>query len=127
MSKSAAPAESDRGRSAATYRALLLASVFFVAALLLTLLLGEPLDARVLILYAGAGLFVGGLVTAVSERRPARGDTSAGHLRAQPTREQLERRRLIVFAVAAILAPIWSLTGRGATVRRIAHLDQPST
>jgi heme/copper-type cytochrome/quinol oxidase subunit 4 len=145
-----------------------LSAVFVAAALIFTVLLGEPLDARVLLLYAGVGLFVGGMVTAISERRRGNGDTLVGDVRAQKqkqTRDQLERRRrgqsitavvgpalfivlaavsiwlffdqeishrvqaiafVIIFVVAAILAPLWTLTARRATDRRIAELDQTS-
>lgn len=165
MSQSAIPTESGRGRgrSSGVYRSLALAAAFFAAALLLTLLLGEPLDARVLILYAGVGLFVGGIATAVSERRRANGGTPVGRAGSQLTLAQLSRRRrgqtiaavvgpllflalaamsiwlffdqetshrvqaivfLIVFVVAAIVAPLLSLAARRTTDRRIAELGQ---
>jgi len=105
LSKPARSEEPGRGRSAATYRALLLAAVFFVAAVLFALLRGEPLDARILILYAGVGLFVGGLVTAFSERRREKGDASAPRGPMPQTQEYLERRRRWQ-TITAVVGPL---------------------
>ncbi|MEO6827476.1 MAG: hypothetical protein ABI255_03650 [Microbacteriaceae bacterium] len=92
MSQSTPIPEPGPGRYAGTYRALISAAIFFVAALVFGLIQGKPLDGRLLISYAGVGLFVGGMTTALGQRRQRNG-LPTGRASTPQTRPGLERRR----------------------------------
>lgn len=91
MSQSTPIPEPGPSRYAGSYRALISAAIFFVAALVFGLILGKPLDGRLLISYAGVGLFVGGMTTALGQRR--RNALPTGRASKPQTRPGLERLR----------------------------------
>lgn len=93
MSQSTPLPEPGPGRFSATYRALISAAIFFIAALAFGLIMGKPVDGRLLISYAGVGLFVGGMTTALSQRRHQQNARAADGETAQHAGPRLERQR----------------------------------